>query len=185
MKNSWILNDLTLEIQQGDITSQNVDAIVNAANSMLDHGGGLAGMIARRGGPVIDSESREWIAKYGSVSHSNPAFTHAGNLPCKFVIHAVGPIWGDGEELKKLGICIGACLTLGEKLGLESIAFPAISTGIYHVPLDIAAQGMLGEIQDYSRAQRQGKIPDIRIILYDLPALEVYLKQAGRIFGEV
>src|SRR5204862_134170 len=103
----------------------------------------------------------------------------------KYVIHAVGPIWGDGEEMKKLGICTGACLTLGEKLGLESIAFPAISTGIYHVPLEITAQGMLGEIQDYSRAQRQGKIPDIRIILYDLPALDVYLKQAGRNFGEV
>ena len=185
MKNSWALNGLKLEIQQGDITSQNVDAIVNAANSMLDHGGGLAGMIARKGGPVIDRESREWIAKFGSVSHANPAYTHAGNLPCKYVIHAVGPIWGDGEEMKKLGICTSACLTLAEKLDLHSIAFPAISTGIYLVPLEIAAEGMLAAVKAYAQTPGRTKIEDIQFILYDHPALDGFLKQAGRIFGDM
>jgi O-acetyl-ADP-ribose deacetylase (regulator of RNase III) len=178
------MDRVEISILQGDITSQKVDAIVNAANAMLQHGGGLAGVISRRGGPVIERESATWIAKYGSISHSNPAYTHSGSLPCKYVIHAVGPIWGDGEEVEKLGICTNACLTLAEKLDLHSIAFPAISTGIYLVPLEIAAEGMLEAVKLYAQTPGKAKIIDIRIILYDFPALQVFLEQAERILGK-
>ncbi len=177
MSNEWFRDGVAISILQGDITSQNVDAIVNAANAMLQHGGGLAGMISRRGGPVIDRESAAWIAKYGSVSHSNPAYTHAGSLPCKYVIHAVGPIWGDGEEVKKLGECTTACLTLAEKLGLSSIAFPAISTGIYCVPYIIAAQGMLGAVLAYCHSNPGGQINEIRLVLYEEQAMEIFLNE--------
>lgn len=184
MSKVWFMDGVEISILQGDITSQKVDAIVNAANAMLQHGGGLAGMISRRGGAVIDIESREWVEKFGSVSHSNPAYTHAGSLPCKYVIHAVGPVWGDGEEKKKLGICTNACLTLAEKLDLHSIAFPAISTGIYLVPLEIAAEGMLEAVKSYAQTSAREKIEDIRVILYDFPALQVFLEQSERILGK-
>jgi O-acetyl-ADP-ribose deacetylase (regulator of RNase III) len=177
----YLENGVGLDIRQGDITSQEVDAIVNAANPMLQHGGGLAGMISRRGGAVIDWESAAWIAKYGSVSHSNPAYTHAGELSCKYVIHAVGPVWGDGDELEKLGVCTTACLHLAEKLELSSIAFPAISTGIYHVPYAVAAEGMLKAIFTYGQILPAGGIKEIRLVLYENPALEVFLETQRRL----
>jgi O-acetyl-ADP-ribose deacetylase (regulator of RNase III) len=148
---------------------------------MLQHGGGLAGMISRRGGSVIDRESTAWIAKYGSVSHTNPAYTHAGSLPCKYVIHAVGPIWGDGEEVEKLGTCTTACLTLAEKLGLSSIAFPAISTGIYCVPYIVAAQGMLGAVLEYCRSHPGGQINEIRFVLYEEQARDIFLNEIANL----
>jgi O-acetyl-ADP-ribose deacetylase len=184
MKDSWVMNGIRLIIQEGDITSQVVDAIVNAANPMLDHGGGLAGMISRKGGWIITTESLEWIKKYGSVSHSNPAYTHGGILPCKYVIHAVGPVWGDGEEKEKLGICTGACLALAEKLGLVSIAFPAISTGIYNVPMEVAAEGMLGAIQEYMQEKRERKLKEIRMVLYGRHAQDVFLITQANLTGE-
>jgi len=171
----WMEADTSLDILQGDLTFQKTDAIVNAANVMLTHGGGLAGEITRRGGPVIDRESAEWVAKYGSVSHSNPAYTHAGNLPCKYIIHAVGPTWGDGKEKEKLGICTSASLRLAEKLDLTSIAFPAISTGIYGVPYYIAAEGMLEAILAYCHTQPAVKIKEIRVVLYSKQALDAFL----------
>ncbi len=171
----WMEADTSLDILQGDLTFQKTDAIVNAANVMLTQGGGLAGEITRRGGDVIRRESAAWIAKYGSVSHSNPAYTHAGNLPCKYIIHAVGPVWGDGEEKKKLGICTTASLHLAEKLDLTSIAFPAISTGIYGVPYYIAAEGMLEAILAHFHTQPAGKIKEIRVVLYSKHALDAFL----------
>jgi O-acetyl-ADP-ribose deacetylase len=181
VNNSWMVDEIIINILQGDLTSQKVDAIVNAANAMLDHGGGLAGMISRRGGKVIDQESAAWIAKFGSVSHSNPAYTHGGNLPCKYVIHAVGPIWGDGEEREKLGTCTTSCLHLAEKLGLSSIAFPAISTGIYCVPYLDAAEGMLGAILAYCHSNPDGLIKEIRILLYEDLALDVFCNVMNRL----
>ncbi len=181
MSNLWFQDGIAISILQGDITSQQVDAIVNAANPMLQHGGGLAGMISRRGGLVIDQESAAWIAKYGSVSHSNPAYTHGGDLPCKYVIHAVGPIWGDGDEMEKLGTCTTACLNLAAKLGLSSIAFPAISTGIYCVPYVIAAQGMFNAILDYCRTHPGGQVKEIRLVLYEKKALEIFLDEKAKL----
>ena len=82
-----------LEIVQGDITGETVDAIVNAANSHLQHGAGVAGAILRRGGYQIQQESLEWVRQHGPVTHAEPAYTSAGKLPCRYVIHAVGPVW--------------------------------------------------------------------------------------------
>ena len=93
-----------LQIVQGDITHENVDAIVNAANEKLKHGGGVAAAISRRGGPAVQRESDQWIEEHGPVSHAEPAYTSAGELPAQYVIHAVGPVWGSGDEDAKLGI---------------------------------------------------------------------------------
>ena len=89
-------NGLTLSVVQADITTLNVDAIVNAANSQLQHGGGIAGAILRNGGYEIQKESDLWIANYGLVDHAHPAVTSGGNLPAGIILHAVGPVWGSG-----------------------------------------------------------------------------------------
>src|SRR5512140_1510266 len=91
-----------IQLVQGDITIEEVNAIVNAANEHLQHGGGVAWAISKKGGSRIQKESDEWIRQHGRVTHAHPAWTSGGDLPAKYVIHAVGPIWGDGEEDKKL-----------------------------------------------------------------------------------
>jgi O-acetyl-ADP-ribose deacetylase (regulator of RNase III) len=138
-----------LEICQGDITREETDAIVNAANSHLMHGGGVAAAIARRGGEMIDHESREWVRLNGPVIHSKPAVTSGGNLKCKFVIHAVGPVWGEGDEDNKLKGAITGCLNTAETLKVNSIAFPAISTGIFGFPKDRASEIFMRSVRDY------------------------------------
>jgi O-acetyl-ADP-ribose deacetylase (regulator of RNase III) len=90
------------QIVQGDITKEEVDAIVNAANAHLQHGGGVAGVISRVGGPEIQQESDEWVRLHGPVNHSEPGYTGGGKLPCRYVIHALGPVWGSGDEDEKL-----------------------------------------------------------------------------------
>src|SRR5690242_21518270 len=92
----------SLQLVQGDITTEEVDAIVNAANEHLQHGGGVAWTISKKGGTTIQQESDAWVRQHGRVLHSAPAWTSGGLLPAKYVIHAVGPVWGDGEEDQKL-----------------------------------------------------------------------------------
>src|SRR5215213_10192708 len=95
-------SDQVIQIVQGDITIEEVDAIVNAANEHLQHGGGVAWAISKKGGSAIQQESDFWIRQHGSVPHARPAWTSGGLLPAKYVIHAVGPVWGDGDEDNKL-----------------------------------------------------------------------------------
>ena len=108
----------TLQIVQGDITLEEVDAIVNAANEHLQHGGGVAWAIVQRGGDVIQQESDKWIQEHGPVSHTHPAWTSGGALPAKYIIHAVGPIWGDGDEDNKLADAITGSLSVADELKL-------------------------------------------------------------------
>ena len=125
----------TIQIVQGDITTEQVDAIVNAANEHLQHGGGVAWAISKKGGPAIQQESDTWIRQHGLVPHSRPAWTSGGLLPAKYVIHAVGPVWGDphnagagGDEDKKLFDAVTGSLRVADELKCKSIAMPAIST---------------------------------------------------------
>jgi O-acetyl-ADP-ribose deacetylase (regulator of RNase III) len=165
-----------LQIAQGDITAETVDAIVNAANCHLEHGAGVAGAIVRRGGLQIQAESNQWVWEHGTVSHAEPAYTRAGNLPCRYVFHAVGPRWGEGDEAAKLGAAIGGSLRLAEQLGLSSIAFPAISTGIFGFPRTLAAQVILGSIQGYLAQNPDSGLKLIRLVLYDQETLQAFLK---------
>lgn len=166
-----------LQLAQGDITDERVDAIVNAANSYLAHGAGVAGAIVRRGGMQIQAESDQWVRKHGPVSHAEPAYTHAGNLPCKFVIHAVGPRWGEGNEEAKLEAAVQGSLKQAEQLELTSIAFPAISTGIFGFPLNLAAKVMLTKIVDYLMVKSESSVKLVRLVLYDRDALQAFLKE--------
>jgi len=164
------------QIIRGDLTIEPVDAIVNAANAHLQHGGGVAGVISRKGGASIQVESDEWVRKNGPVSHANPAYTSAGRLPCKYIIHAVGPVWGSGDEDAKLSAAITGALRVAGELGLHSMAFPAISTGIYGFPKDRAANITFGIIDHYFRNDAQSAIRLLRLTLFDSPTIQSFLQ---------
>jgi len=173
-----------LEVGQGDITSEKVDAIVNAANAHLNHGGGVARAIAGHGGFVINDESRKWVETHGPVTHDSPAYTSGGKLPCKYVIHAVGPVWGEGDEESKLAIAIQGSLDLAESLGVESIAFPAISTGIFGFPVSRAAVLFMTVFKDYLSTERSAVVRLIRIVLFDEKSLMEFIGAFDMIFSE-
>jgi len=123
--------------KKGDLTEETSEAIVNAANGRLAHGGGVAGAISRNGGPTIQDESDDWIRDYGDVLTGDVAFTSAGELAAKFVIHAVGPIWSARNASKcenQLRNAVTNSLRCADQLGVSSISIPAISSGIFGFP---------------------------------------------------
>jgi len=145
---------------RGDITKLKVDAIVNAANSSLMGGGGVDGAIHRAGGPAILEDCKKIIARQGSCKTGEAVITTAGNLPAKFVIHTVGPVWNDGRsnEATKLANCYTNSLKLAVDNNITTIAFPNISTGIYGYPkkdaADIAIQTVSTFLQSDSSIQQ-------------------------------
>ncbi len=164
--------DTFVKIIKGDITEENVDAIVNAANSYLKHGGGVAGAILRKGGRIIQEESD----KIGYVPVGNAAVTSAGNLKAKFVIHTVGPVWGDGNEDSKLRSAVLSALRLGEEKGVKSISLPAISTGIFGFPKERGAKVILKAIMDF--IEDGTSIQEIRICNIDNLTSNIFLEKA-------
>lgn len=166
----------TIQIVQGDITTEEVDAIVNAANEHLQHGGGVAWAISKKGGAEIQNESDDWIRQHGPVPHSHPAWTSGGLLPAKFVIHAVGPVWGEGDEDRKLADAITGSLRVADELKCSSIALPAISTGIFGFPKDRAAKIIFSSINQYFAKNQESVIRQIRIVLFDIPTLQAFIK---------
>ncbi|MBI5963963.1 MAG: macro domain-containing protein [Chloroflexi bacterium] len=165
----------SLQIIQGDITLDKVDAIVNAANEHLQHGGGVAWAIVRRGGNVIQEESDKWIQQHGLVSHAHPAWTLGGALPAKYIIHAVGPVWGDGDEDNKLTDAITGSLRVADELKCESIAMPAISTGIFGFPKDRAAGIIFSAVESYFSSTVNSSLKIVRIILFDDATIQPFL----------
>jgi O-acetyl-ADP-ribose deacetylase len=174
LKEAQLTTGLTLQLVQGDLTEERVDAIVNAANAHLIHGGGVAGVISRRGGPQIQAESDAWVRLHGPVPHEQPAYTGAGKLPCRYVIHAVGPVWGEGLEDKKLHAAVSGSLELADQLSLTSVAFPAISTGIFGFPKERAARIILEAIRSYFSPQSGSKLCLVRIVLIDSATLSSF-----------
>jgi O-acetyl-ADP-ribose deacetylase len=175
----------TLQVVQGDITKESTDAIVNAANEQLQHGGGVAWMISRRGGDAIQRESDEWVRKHGPVSHTHPAWTSGGLLSAKYVIHAVGPIWaGDGTDDAKLASSVTGSLRVAEELKCESISMPAISTGIFGFPKDRAAGIIFKSINTYFGAKGDSTLNLVRIVLFDDASVKVFLDVWKRTWEE-
>ena len=146
-------NGINISLRYGDITNEKVDAIVNPANSFLAHGAGLAKFIVQIGGREIQRESDKFILKHGKqLNVGDAVHTKAGNLPCRFIIHAVGPEWGRQSEKKTIGLLQKACfesLKLASKLGLSSVALPAISSGVYRAPIDVCAFAMLNGVEEF------------------------------------
>ncbi len=169
-----------LEIDQGDITQEPVDVIVNAANAQLKHGGGVAAAIVNKGGQVIQQESDGWVREHGPVTYTQPAYTTAGRLPARYVIHAVGPVWGEGSEDVKLQQAIESSLAQAQKLELSSIAFPAISTGIFGFPKDRAARIFFDTIDAYYIRNEFSPLSLVRLVLYDDLTLNTFLEEFER-----
>ena len=163
-----------IQIVQGDITIEKVDAIVNAANEHLQHGGGVAWAISKKGGRIIQQESDAWIRKHGPISHSVPAWTSGGLLPAKYVIHAVGPVWGDGDEDNKLSEAVTGSLRVADELKCESIAMPAISTGIFGFPKDRAAEIIFASIQKYFESNISN-LKAVKMLLFDQATVKVFI----------
>ena len=153
-----------LELTQGDITKQEVDAIVNAANSQLAGGGGVDGAIHRAAGATLIQETARLYPE-GCPTGSAVA-TSAGNLKAKYVFHAVGPVWRGGQncEPEQLASAYRRCLELAVERECESVAFPAISTGVYGYPMDRAAETALGTVREF--LVEHGKPPLVRFVLF-------------------
>jgi O-acetyl-ADP-ribose deacetylase len=165
----------TIQIAQGDLTAETTDAIVNAANEHLAHGGGVAWAVVRGGGEIIQQESDEWIRVHGTVSHARPAWTSGGRLPAKYVIHAVGPVWGVGDEDAKLTAAVNGSLEVADELKCSSISFTAISTGIFGFPKERAAHVMFSAIENYFSRHESG-VKLVRLVLFDEPTINAFLK---------
>ncbi|MFF4571790.1 O-acetyl-ADP-ribose deacetylase [Streptomyces sp. NPDC001410] len=167
----------TITLAQGDITAQSADAIVNAANSSLLGGGGVDGAIHRRGGPAILEECRKLRAShYGKGLPTGRAVaTTAGNLDARWVIHTVGPVWSASEDRSGLlASCYRESLRVADELGARTVAFPAISTGVYRWPMEDAARIAL----DTVRAARTA-VEEVRFVLFDERAFEVFTRELG------
>jgi O-acetyl-ADP-ribose deacetylase (regulator of RNase III) len=150
-----------IEVVRGDLTVQDVDAIVNAANSRLQHGGGVAGAIVRRGGPTIQHESDD----LAPVPVGGAVVTSGGRLPCRFVIHAVGPMWGEGNEEAKLRSAVAAALARAEERSLATVAMPAISTGIFGYPKADGCRVIVEEV--VRRLEAGGSLRLVRLVSID------------------
>jgi O-acetyl-ADP-ribose deacetylase (regulator of RNase III) len=163
-----------LELVQGDITTQRVDAIVNAANSSLMGGGGVDGAIHRAGGPAILEECRRNRERSGPLPAGEAVITCGGELPARHVIHTVGPIWrggGDGEP-ERLASCYARSLELAVEQGLRSLAFPAVSTGVYGYPREAAATVALAALA--GRLREGVPIDLVRMVLFSAGDLAVW-----------
>jgi O-acetyl-ADP-ribose deacetylase len=162
----------TLELVEGDITRQDTDAIVNAANPALRPGGGVDGAIHRAGGPAIAAECR----RQGGCPTGEARVTTGGNLKARYVIHTVGPVYKDGlhREPELLASCYRESLKLASARGIKSLAFPSISTGVYSYPMQDAAQIALKAVKDY--LARHPEIDLVRFVLFGRDAYEVYAK---------
>jgi O-acetyl-ADP-ribose deacetylase len=172
------LSDKTqFTMKQGDLTQEPVDVIVNAANRQLEHGGGIARVISINGGPIIDQESKTWVREHGTVPHESPAVTSAGNMPAKYVFHAVGPVWGSGNEEHKLSTTITGCLNKMDEMGLSSIAFPAISTGIFRFPKALAASIFYESFKKYFSEHPNTSIESVNLVLFDKPTIAAFLSK--------
>ncbi|WP_194306250.1 O-acetyl-ADP-ribose deacetylase [Chryseobacterium cheonjiense] len=163
---------MKIELIKGDITKVEADAIVNAANSSLLGGGGVDGAIHRAGGKQILEECIEIRNKQGKCKTGEAVVTTAGNLPAKYVIHTVGPVWnGDEEkESKLLTNCYKNSLKLAESLGVKTIAFPNISTGIYRFPKELAAKIAIHEVKNF----KSEIIEKVIFICFDDENAEIY-----------
>lgn len=164
---------MILELLKGDITEIQVDAIVNAANTSLLGGGGVDGAIHRKGGKAILDDCIAIRNKQGGCKVGQAVITSAGNLPSKYVIHTVGPVWnGDKEEKSKLlSDCYQNSLELAVQNDIQTIAFPGISTGIYRFPKDKAAEIAIKSVKDFYKIS---EIDKVIFVCFDEESYEIY-----------
>jgi O-acetyl-ADP-ribose deacetylase len=166
-----------IEVVEGDITTQTVDAIVNAANTTLLGGGGVDGAIHRAAGPELLTECRT----LGGCATGQAKITKGYRLPAKWVIHTVGPVWHGGGhgEAELLASCYRSCFALAEPHGIRTIAFPSISTGAYGFPMDRAARIAVREAKAF--LAQNAFIEQVRLVCFGKPALEIHAQALNEV----
>ena len=176
------INKATISLVQGDITLQSLDAIVNAANSSLMGGGGVDGAIHRAGGPRILEECKKIVARQGRLPTGKAVITTGGNLPARYVIHTVGPVWhgGSANEDQLLASAYRESLLLAEKHKLKSLAFPSISTGAYGYPVDMAAKVAVQTVAAFLKNEAFS-VREVRFVLFDSTTYETYARALGEV----
>jgi len=160
-------------VVRGNLLDEPVDAIVNAANGHLAHGGGVAGIISRAAGPELQDECDVLVRRHGPFATGTAVATTAGKLPFKGVIHAVGPRQGEGDEEARLFRALVAAFSVARDHQWQTISFPAVSSGIFAVPLDVCARA-------YLKAMRASPLRKVRLCLRDQPVVDVVLKELGK-----
>ncbi len=153
---------------KANLLEEPVEAIVNAANGHLAHGGGVAGLISRAAGPQLQQECDALVRRHGPFSAGDAVASTAGKLPFKAVIHAVGPRYGEGDEERKLERALATAFSLAHRRGWQSVAFPAVSSGIFAVPPDVCARA-------YVAAARAAPLRKLRLCLRDQPVIDAVL----------
>jgi len=183
------VNDITvgearLGLIQGDITRQETDAIINAANSSLMGGGGVDGAIHRAGGPAILNECRQIIARIGRLPRGKAVITTGGNLKARYVIHTVGPVWHGGNkgEAELLASAYSESLKLAAERNLKSVAFPSISTGAYGYPVVEAARVALDTVIAFLRDESTS-LNEVLFVLYDSNTYQTYRARLDELIG--
>ena len=176
-----IVNNVKLSVIQGDITRQDTDAIVNAANSSLMGGGGVDGAIHRAGGPAILEECKQIIARQGRLPTGKAVITTGGNLKTRFVIHTVGPIWygGNKGEPELLASAYQESLKVAAENNLSSISFPSISTGAYGYPISQAAEVAIKTVKGFLSAE-DTSIKEVMFVLFDSTTFTSYLSALSK-----
>jgi O-acetyl-ADP-ribose deacetylase (regulator of RNase III) len=172
-------------LKRGDITQENADAIVNAANSSLLGGGGVDGAIHRAGGPSILAECKEIRARLGGPLPTGEAVvTGAGDLPTRHVVHAVGPVWhgGDSGEPELLRAAYRNSLSRAAEVGARTVTFPSISTGAYGYPVRQAARITVGTVKEWAE-EHDGLLQEVRFVLFSDGDLEAYKEALVMLFG--
>lgn len=169
-----LVGQTELGIIQGDLTEQQTDAIVNAANSGLMGGGGVDGAIHRAGGPQILAECKKIVQKQGSLPPGEAVITSGGNLRARYVIHTVGPIWHGGNQNEPIILrnAYYNSLKLAKENGIKTIAFPSISTGVYSYPLEKAAGVALTTVLDFIKNDNHFK--EVNFVLFNTPIYNVF-----------
>jgi len=172
-----IIGKATVRLVSADLTERDVDAIVNAANSHLQHGGGIAGAIVRKGGRIIQEESN----RIGSVAVGSAAITTAGALRARYVIHAVGPRMGEGDEDNKLKKTIFSVLSLATKEKMRSISIPAISAGIFAFPKDRCAKIIVGETAAFLKSSEDSPLRLVEFCIFNREAFGFFEAEMGKL----
>ncbi len=174
----WTFEGKKLKLVEGNIVALQVDAIVNAANKSLILGGGVAGAIRNFGGPSIQEECNA----IGPIEVGEAVITGAGNLKADYVIHAVGPVYGEGDEDNKLADATLNSLKIAQKKNIKSIAFPAISTGIFHFPIKRCSEIMIKVAMDFLRKNKHPE--EIILCLYGERAYSIFQGTFERMTGQ-
>ena len=175
----------TIRIVRGDLTEEPVDSIVNAANERLQHGGGVAAAVVRKGGRVIQDESDRWVREHGPVRTGTAVITGAGALPCRYVIHAVGPVWSGGirHEDERLASAVRSALELADQHSLRSISIPAISSGIFGFPKERCAAIILHTVRDYLAGRADSTLREVNLCNIDRETSDIFVAEAVARFG--